>query len=129
MRFIQRAIVRGYKLVKSYIAEQRISGEVTGQMLRHCTHILGLAGSLEAGGPNVSTVDGEHEFSIPGIYTCPDGQLASFQLRHKGKDRHAPLRGFLRERIFDNYASYSLYRPGQNYNGKSKCSQAQIMRV
>ena len=45
-------------------------------MLRHGTHVVALAASLEAGAPKGSTVAGEHEFTIPGIYTCRDGQLA-----------------------------------------------------
>ena len=64
--FFQCAVVRGYKLIKSYIAEGNICVSVTGQMLRHGTHTLGLAGSLEASGPKGSTVAGEREFSIPG---------------------------------------------------------------
>ena len=66
------------KLIKKYQAEQNISGDVTGLMVRHGTHILGLAAILEAGGPKGSTVAGEHEFTIPGLYTCPDSMLSPF---------------------------------------------------
>ena len=78
MRFIQCAVVRGYKLMKSYIADGKVSGAVTGQMVRHGTRLLCLAACLEAGGPKGRTVAGEHAFTIPEIYSCLDGQLAPF---------------------------------------------------
>ena len=47
-------------------------------MVRHGTHILGLASILEAGGPKGSTVAGEHEYTILGLYACLDSMLAPF---------------------------------------------------
>ena len=74
VRLIQCAVVRGYRLNMKFQAEQKISGDVTGLMVRHGTHILGLAAILEAGDPKGSTVAGEHEFTILGSYTCPDSR-------------------------------------------------------
>ena len=39
---------------------------------------MSLAAILEAGGPKGSRKSGEHEFTTPGLYTCPDGEVAPF---------------------------------------------------
>ena len=64
--------------MQSYVADGKISGTVTGQMVRHGAHPLCLAACLQAGGPKGSAVAGEHDFTIPGVYACLDGQLAPF---------------------------------------------------
>ena len=51
VHLIQCVVVRGYKLIKQYRAEQKVTGDVSGLMVRQGTHILGLASILEAGGP------------------------------------------------------------------------------
>ena len=44
--------------------------------MRHGTHALTTVAILEAGGPKGSRNEGEHEFTTPGLYTCPDGESA-----------------------------------------------------
>ena len=51
-------------------------GQVTGRKVRHGTHAFTVAAILEAGGPKGSRNPDEHEFTTPGLYTCPDGELS-----------------------------------------------------
>ena len=75
-RLIQCALVRGYMKAQQAILHRLVTGKVIGRSARHGTHALSVASALEAAGPKGSTIAKEHEFSIPGLYTCPDGELA-----------------------------------------------------
>ncbi|MFM7977911.1 MAG: hypothetical protein ACKPKO_01235, partial [Candidatus Fonsibacter sp.] len=76
VRLIQAAVVRGYKRAQNHVTEQVTSGKTTGNKVRHGTHAFTVAAILEAGGPKGSRKAGEHEFTYPGLYTCPDGELS-----------------------------------------------------
>ena len=56
--------------------DQLTEGQVTGLKVRHGTHAFTAAAILEAGGPKGSRNPDEHEFTTPGLYTCPDGELS-----------------------------------------------------
>ena len=73
---MQCAVVRGYKKAQQAILDQVTSGEIAGRSVRHGTHALWVASALEAGGPKGSTIAKEHEFTIPVLYTCPNGELS-----------------------------------------------------
>jgi len=79
VRLIQCAVVRGYKRANYAVTQGQLSGTMTGRMVRHGTHAMSLAAILEAGGPKGSRQAGEHEFSVPGLYTCPDGELSPLE--------------------------------------------------
>ena len=58
------------------MVESLTNGQVTGLKVRHGTHAFTVAAILEAGGPKGSRNPDEHEFTTPGLYTCPDGELS-----------------------------------------------------
>ena len=76
VRLIQAAVVRGYKKAQNHVVEQLNQGKASGNKVRRGTHPLTTAAILEAGGPKGSRTQGEHEFTTPGLYTCPDGELS-----------------------------------------------------
>jgi len=76
VRLIQAAVVRGYKRAQNHVIEQITSGKTSGNKVRHGTHAFTVAAILEAGGPKGSRKAGKHEFTYPGLYTCPDGELS-----------------------------------------------------
>ena len=76
VRLIQAAVVRGYKKAQNHVIERINEGKVSGFKVRHGTHALTAAAILEAGGPKGSRNADEHEFTTPGLYTCPDGELS-----------------------------------------------------
>ena len=79
VRLIQAALVRGYKRAQNYVIENKNSGRTSGHYVRHGTHPMSLAAILEAGGPKGSRKSGEHEFTTPGLYTCPDSAVSPFE--------------------------------------------------
>ena len=58
------------------VSEGIVSGTKSGKSARHGTHGMSSVGILEAGGPKGSRAFNEHEFTYPGLYTCPDGELS-----------------------------------------------------
>ena len=76
VRLIQAAVIRGYKKARNNVVESITYGQVTGRKVRHGTHAFTVAAILEAGGPKGSRNPDEHEFTTPGLYTCPDGELS-----------------------------------------------------
>jgi len=75
-RLIQCAVVRGYRRANYSVAQGQLSGKMTRQLVCHGTHAMSLASILEAGGPKGSRED-EHDCAVPGLYTCPDGELSA----------------------------------------------------
>ena len=76
VRLIQAAVIRGYKKAQKNVVDGLTDGQVTGRKVRHGTHAFTVAAILEAGGPKGSRNPDEHEFTTPGLYTCPDGELS-----------------------------------------------------
>ena len=76
VRLIQAAVVRGYKKAQNHVIEQINQGRPSGNKVRHGAHALTTVAILEAGGPKGSRTPGEHEFTTPGLYTCPDVELS-----------------------------------------------------
>ena len=83
-------MVRGYEKAERLVKENKICGEATDLCVLHGTHAVSVAAVLEAGGPKGSRVEGEHEFSTPGLYTCLDGELIPFPTPQE-PDRHGPV--------------------------------------
>ena len=77
VHLIQCAVVRGYRRANYAVTQGQLSGKLTGRLVRRGTHAMSLAAILEAGGPKGSRQVGEHEFTVPGLYTCPDGELSA----------------------------------------------------
>ncbi|MFM7978386.1 MAG: hypothetical protein ACKPKO_03640 [Candidatus Fonsibacter sp.] len=80
VRLIQAAVVRGYKRAQNNVIERIRTGRVSGNKVRHGTLAFTVAAILEAGGPKGSRKAGAHEFSDSGLYTCPDGRDATYEL-------------------------------------------------
>ena len=76
VRLIQAAVIRGYKKAQKNVVDSLTDGQTTGRKVRHGTHAFTAAAILEAGGPKGSRNPDEHEFTTPGLYTCPDGELS-----------------------------------------------------
>ena len=76
VRLIQAAVIRGYKKAQKNVVDGLTDGQGTGRKVRHGTHAFTVAAILEAGGPKGSRNPDEHEFTTPGLYTCPDGELS-----------------------------------------------------
>ena len=76
VRLIQAAVIRGYKKAQKNVVDSLTNGQTTGMKVRHGTHAFTAAAILEAGGPKGSRNPDEHEFTTPGLYTCPDGELS-----------------------------------------------------
>ena len=68
---------RGYKRANYAVTQGQLFGKMIGQLVRHGTHAMSLASILDAGGPKGSRIEDEHEFTEPGLYTCPDGELSA----------------------------------------------------
>ena len=73
----QCAVVRRYKRANYAVTQGQLSGKMTGRLVRHGTHAMSLAAILEAGWPKGYRQVGQHELTVPGLYTCPDGEVSA----------------------------------------------------